>query len=146
VDGWPLAFCDTAGLRQSEHPLEQAGIERAQEQLVVADLVLLVFDLSHSWSDSDESLRRRFPTALIVHNKSDLAAAGSRPAGIAVSASIGAAIPQLLESVVERLVPQPPPPGAAVPFTNALVRQLETALEALAVDDWAHALEVLEGH
>jgi tRNA modification GTPase len=146
VDGWPLVFCDTAGLRQGEHLLEQAGIERAHQQLAMADLVLLVFDISRLWLESDASLRRRFPTALMVHNKSDLAATGSRPAGIAVSASSGAAIPQLLESVVERLVPQPPPPGAAVPFTNALVRQLESAREALSTGDWARALEILDGH
>ena len=83
VDGWPLTFCDTAGLRQGRHPLEQAGIDKAQQQLAAADLVLLVFDISRPWSESDESLRRRFPTAMVVHNKSDLAAAGPRPAGIA---------------------------------------------------------------
>ena len=94
------------------HPLEQAGIDRAQEQLAAADLVLLVFDISRPWSESDESLRRRFPTALVVHNKSDLAAAEPRPAGIAVCASSGAARPTAAgRRWSSGSFRSPPPPG-----------------------------------
>jgi tRNA modification GTPase len=145
VAGWPLALCDTAGLRSGEHPLEEAGIERAREQLAAADLAVLVFDISRPWSESDESLRLRFPAALVVHNKSDLAAAGPRPPAIAVSAVSGDAVPRLLDSVVERLVPQAPALGAAIPFTEPLIQQIEAVQEALAMDDRARAMEILQG-
>jgi tRNA modification GTPase len=145
VAGWPLALCDTAGLRPGQDPLEEAGIGRAREQLAAADLALLVFDISRPWSECDESLRRRFPAALVVHNKSDLAAAGPRPTGHAVSAASGDAVPRLLESVVQRLVPQSPASGTAVPFTESLIQQLEAAREALATDDGARAMEILQG-
>ncbi len=152
VDGWPLEFCDTAGLRRSAHPLEQAGVQRAQERLAMADLALLVFDISRPWSKADETLRQHFPAAMLVHNKSDLVAAGgtgetpvprTRPPGIIVSALTGTAIPGLLEAVVHRLVPQPPAPGSAIPFTAELVARLESAREALARNDRAAALESL---
>ena len=29
IDGWPIEFSDTAGLREGSEPLEAAGIERA---------------------------------------------------------------------------------------------------------------------
>jgi tRNA modification GTPase len=157
VDGWPLEFCDTAGLRESEQPLERAGVQRANEQLAAADLAILVFDISRPWSMADEILRQRFPAAVVVHNKSDLAVAGgagrdekpvpsTRPPGIVVSALTGDSIPKLLELVVCRLVPQPPAPGVAIPFTAELIARLDSARKALARSDRVAALESLADH
>jgi tRNA modification GTPase len=107
------------------HPVEKAGIERTGEQLATADLVILVFDQSETWSAYDEALRRRWAEALVVHNKCDLPENGPRPAGIRVCARLGDGIPLLLASIVKRLVPTPPPPGAAVPFTTEQMQALE---------------------
>ncbi len=133
IDGWPVELCDTAGLRPAGDALESAGIQRAQERLAHADLVLLVCDQSTPWRAEDQALRDHWPEAMLVHNKCDLPAGpGGRPAGLAVSASRGDGIEALLEAIGRRLVPAPPPPGAAVPFT---AQQVE-AIQALSAWAW----------
>ena len=38
MDGWPVEISDTAGLRESDDPIERAGIELAREKITAADL------------------------------------------------------------------------------------------------------------
>lgn len=44
IDGVPLHVVDTAGLRDSEDPVEQEGIRRARAQMASADHVLIIID------------------------------------------------------------------------------------------------------
>jgi tRNA modification GTPase len=44
IDGIPLHIIDTAGLRESDDPIEAEGVRRAREQMADADRVLWVFD------------------------------------------------------------------------------------------------------
>ncbi|MGA2033143.1 MAG: GTPase [Thermoguttaceae bacterium] len=126
IDGWPIEFCDTAGLRRGGSALEQAGIALARQRLSDAEGVILVFDHSQPWSAAEDVLLSEWPGAIVVHNKGDLAEAGAnRPAGLTVSSLFGQGIPALLQAVVDRLVPSPPPPGAAVPFTAEQVEQIK---------------------
>ncbi|MGD0897271.1 MAG: GTPase [Thermoguttaceae bacterium] len=120
LDGWPVELCDTAGLRTAGDAVERAGIELARRRMARADLVLLVFDRSQPWSGVEDALCAEWPGALIVYNKSDLppAAAAPSPPGVLVSAVRGDAIDALSKAIIDRLVPHPPPPGAAVPFTQ----------------------------
>ena len=46
LDGWPVEFSDTAGIRVTDIPLEQAGIGLAEERVANADLVVHVLDAS----------------------------------------------------------------------------------------------------
>jgi tRNA modification GTPase len=151
IDGWPVELCDTAGLRPSRHPVEQAGIETAQQSLSTADLVLLVFDLSRPWSATDEELLQSHPKALVVHNKSDLVSPASSPlplagegpgvraAGTVTSALYRTGIEDVLRAIATRLVPDPPEPGAAVPFTQDHMAALVGASRAIASGDTARA-------
>ena len=126
VDGWPVQLSDTAGLDRGTDPIGQAGIRLAREKLAEAELVVLVFDLSTPWSESDQTLAEAWPKALCVHNKSDLPpAAGPRPLGLAVSAITGSGLVMLLRAMADRLVAEPPPPSAAVPFTAEQIEQLD---------------------
>jgi tRNA modification GTPase len=125
IDGWPVELCDTAGLRPAGDALESAGIERAGQRLSRADLVLLVCDQSVPWSAAEQSLVDEWPEAVLVHNKCDLPAGpGGRPAGLLTSALRGDGIKALLETIGRRLVPDPPPAGAAVPFTAQQVEAI----------------------
>ena len=76
-----LRLCDTAGLRESNDPVEQIGISRAKEQIDQAEFILAVFDRSATLSDEDHSLLARLRTCeipvLILLNKCDLDAAWS---------------------------------------------------------------------
>jgi len=125
LDGWPVEFSDTAGLHAGGGVLERAGIRRAEQKLTQADLVVLIFDRSVAWSGADGELLGQRPKAIVVENKSDLPAAGRRPApSLETSALRGTGIEALIDAIAARLVPQPPPPGTAVPFTQEQVEQL----------------------
>ena len=44
LDGYPVALIDTAGIRQTDDPVEQEGIRRARSRAAEADLVLWLID------------------------------------------------------------------------------------------------------
>jgi tRNA modification GTPase len=138
IEGWPVELCDTAGLRdgcenQSIHEIEWAGIERTRERLAQADLVILIFDHSAPWSAEDQALLDRWPEALLVHNKCDLPRTSDRPIGIPTSAIDGHGIDVLLKSIAQRLVPNPPPDGAAVPFATEQIESIESLRNSWAI-------------
>ena len=75
VDGLPLHIIDTAGLRDSEDPIEQIGIERAKNEISKADLVLLVFDNNNYDITLCHKMRDVLPSnidVIIIRNKIDL--------------------------------------------------------------------------
>lgn len=147
LEGWPVELGDTAGLREASHPVEQAGVDAARRSLATADLVLLVFDLSQAWSPAADALLASHPGSMTVHNKDDLASPAdpARPAGHRVSALQGEGIEGLLHAIAARLVPAPPAPGAAVPFTQDQAEALDRALRALAAGDAASGRQALHG-
>ena len=71
-----LRLCDTAGLRESDDPVEQIGISRAREQMKLAECILAVFDQSAPLTEEDLSLLERLrgsaAPVLILLNKCDL--------------------------------------------------------------------------
>lgn len=127
IDGWPIELSDTAGIRETHDELESQAIDRARQLLTAAELVVLVFDLSQPWSPEDEDLWRRFPHAMVVHNKLDLVARpgpGNRPAGLQLSARTQAGLDDLIQEMSRRLTPVPSQPGEAVPFTEPQIERL----------------------
>ena len=44
--GWPVTLLDTAGIRDSDDPVEREGVRRARDRAAAADLVLWVVDAS----------------------------------------------------------------------------------------------------
>lgn len=94
LDGLPVHVADTAGLRETDDPVESEGVERARAEIGRADRVLLVVDDRAGATASDW---RRLPKAetrppvTLVYNKSDLSgrAAGEAADGVCVSASGG---------------------------------------------------------
>jgi tRNA modification GTPase len=80
IDGLPLHVVDTAGLRESNDPVELEGIRRARSQIEQADRILWVFDdqtdPAHLALDRN-SLPADIPLTL-VRNKIDLS--GTSPA------------------------------------------------------------------
>jgi tRNA modification GTPase len=131
MDGWPVELCDTAGLHAQAQGIEKAGVQLAQKRISDADLTIWVFDLTEKWSEEDQASIDNIPNALLVHNKADLSHTdGNRPDGIYTSALAGMGIDTLIEKIANRIIPIPPPPGTAVPFT---AEQTEKAREFVSV-------------
>jgi len=77
-----LRLTDTAGLRETEHPVEKAGVERSLAAMRGADLVLVVVDAAEGVTAEDERLlagcdRER---TVVVWNKVDLCDSFTTPA------------------------------------------------------------------
>lgn len=74
LQGFPFRFVDTAGLRESEDPVERIGVEKARGYLERADCVLVVFDRSQPLEKEDQELAKlvRSRPHLVILNKSDL--------------------------------------------------------------------------
>jgi len=75
LEGVPVTFIDTAGIRETKNIIEKIGISKTKKTLIQADLIILIFDYSNGWTSEDESILKELPTnipLLIVGNKSDL--------------------------------------------------------------------------
>lgn len=75
IDGVPLTLVDTAGLRETDDPVEAEGVRRAKAEIAAADRVLLVFDHAAGLSPADKALIAEIATdseITLVGNKIDL--------------------------------------------------------------------------
>jgi tRNA modification GTPase len=90
LDGYPVTVIDTAGIRNTDDPVEQEGVRRARSRAAEADLVLWITDGEHGRGASE--IDATAETAVwVVRNKIDLEIAeqgsrgGNDPQGSAVS-------------------------------------------------------------
>ncbi len=107
-----LRLFDTAGLHETDDPVEQIGIERANAAMRDAELILAVFDGSTAPTDEDKRLIERLTESAIpvvaIVNKSDLTEASNGyysarfPHIVTFSAVSGEGMDTLV-SLVERL-------------------------------------------
>ena len=136
-NGWPVRLADTAGIRVSHDEIEAAGIARAKAALATADLRICVCDGSDA--DSFDVLQMdEIVPSLIVVNKCDLPFASERDRprdALSVSARTNVGISDLMMLIAQRLVPDLPEAGDAVPLTTRQTKHLWGAREALAADD-----------
>jgi tRNA modification GTPase len=75
IRGVPMHIMDTAGLRESQDPVENLGIARTHQTLHRADLILLLMDASQGLTAHDEAILANLPAdipRLLVFNKIDL--------------------------------------------------------------------------
>jgi tRNA modification GTPase len=107
LDGYPVTVIDTAGIRETDDPVEQEGVRRARARASEADLVLWLSDrLGATHRQEGET------PVWMIRNKVDLDAEGSRPedagrplaeeskADYAISASQGDGIQDLVAGLV----------------------------------------------
>jgi tRNA modification GTPase len=72
LDGYPVTVIDTAGIRETDDPVEQEGVRRARARAAEADLVLWMSDPQH-----EEFPHQGGAPVWRVHNKIDLERAGA---------------------------------------------------------------------
>lgn len=119
IDGVPLLLIDTAGLRrETSDAIEAIGIDRAQDALADADIVL--------WLGAEEELPAG---ALLIAAKADLEP--GRP-GLPISVRTGKGLDTLRASLLERARALLPRPGALAlnQRHRAILSDVATALEA----------------
>jgi len=74
VGGVPLVLMDTAGIRETQDPVEKMGVEKTLEVASDAELVLYVIDQSAKASSEDEEMlgRLKDKPVIVLMNKCDL--------------------------------------------------------------------------
>ena len=102
LDGYPVTVIDTAGIRETDDPVEQEGVRRARSRAADADLVLWLADASQV-----QVMHEGTAPVWTVRNKIDLEE-GSRPLAdtsaqgfFQISASRGDGLPELIAALVE---------------------------------------------
>lgn len=145
IDGLPVKFLDTAGIRQGQDLIESLGIERSYQAITDADLTVVVLDLSAAMDDHDhtvlERTRERGGRALLVGNKADLPRVlESGAALLPVSATTGHGIPELRRRIVEVIAPGE---TAQEPGFLTSIRHEQLLLESLeALENARRAVEL----
>jgi len=110
LNGVPVHLIDTAGLRESEDPVEKIGIARTWAAIGRADLVLMMVDSTQGESTADRAILAQLPASpsrVTVMNKIDLV--GRPPAldksgddtRVWLSAMTGAGLDTLENAILE---------------------------------------------
>lgn len=138
--GIPLYIADTAGIHDTQDPIESIGVDRAVTKLSQAQLVFAVFDSSEELTEEDLSLIGKIGNipAIAVFNKSDLPQKADRErimdkfsAVVPLCAKDGEGLDKLEEAVVSLLRQNPVNPSEGVLFTERQRNVIERANEAL---------------
>src|SRR5262249_44241294 len=102
LEGYPVTMIDTAGIRDTDDPVEQEGVRRARARAADADLVLWLTD------DGAKSSSEIDAPVWLVRNKLDLPIAKGAIAGsargermFAISATRGDGLGELISALVE---------------------------------------------
>jgi tRNA modification GTPase len=100
LGGYPVTLLDTAGIRETQDPVEVEGVRRARERAEAADLVLWVTDATAGEGGSSETAGAE---VWQVRNKIDLVGSGPAPCQtgrtLAISALTGAGLPELIAAL-----------------------------------------------
>lgn len=145
LGGYLFRLVDTAGLRDSDDPIEQLGVARSRQALAEADLVLAVCDGTQPLTEEDHDLLREAlaqADTILLANKRDLPdfalpqpAANDAPNTLTVvplSAKTGDGLDTLETTLARRaetLLPQAAQSAAGELLTNQ--RQTQAAQRAL---------------
>lgn len=111
IHGIPVIIADTAGLHETDDPVEVIGIEKAQEYIRDSDLILFMVDASDPLTDEDYNIYKtiRNKQLILVINKSDLVEDDFEPAvpgswgalpRIKISALYGTGLSELKDLIV----------------------------------------------
>jgi tRNA modification GTPase len=140
LQGFPVRFVDTAGLRQAADELEQKGMARTEKSISQADLRLQVVDRSGPKQDLPPVGENSAP-ALVVLNKSDLA---EHPdwkdaEGVRISCLTGDGLAELEQAILARITG-----GNLHPENNIAINARHRDCLRRALHSCKHALETLD--
>lgn len=131
--GLPVTLIDTAGLRETDDPLESLGVERARMRAETADLRVVLVDDPRDVASLEVDVR---PGDCVVLNKADLRQSGPS----SISGATGEGVASLLDRIVEELGGRIAPQGLVnrerqrAPITRAL-ESLGLATQCLSTAD-----------
>ena len=115
INGVPVVICDTAGIHDTQDPVECLGIKKARDHFQRADIVLLVLEAARKLNGFEKKLFEELKQTrmIVVINKADIADADAvadtqqkttRSPHIKVSAKTGTGVAGLKDLIFKDLV------------------------------------------
>ena len=100
IDGIPVKFGDTAGIRESEDIVEAIGVEKSYDYIKNADICIFVTECGRELKEEEEEIlsKIREKEHILVANKNDLSEKG-KPGYIEISAKDGVGIDTVKKAV-----------------------------------------------
>ncbi|MBK5290187.1 MAG: tRNA uridine-5-carboxymethylaminomethyl(34) synthesis GTPase MnmE [Acidobacteriia bacterium] len=145
LEGIPVRFVDTAGVRQGADLVERLGIERSYQAMADADLTVVVLDASVPLQEQDQLLLDRAANQgrhLLAANKCDLQpVAAILSTAVKVSALTGEGLEGLRRAIVDAIAPA----GSMEQEAGFITSVRHEGLLMEAVSGLRHAKEAL-GH
>ena len=108
IEGIPVKFVDTAGIRSGQDVVEKLGIERSYQAMADADLTVVVVDLSVPLDTADRQLIERAQQqgkSIVAGNKCDLPWHLEVADALRVSALTGEGLAELRRAIIEAIAP-----------------------------------------
>ena len=142
LGGVLLRLFDTAGLRETDDPVERMGVERARNAAGSAELALVVMDGSAPLTPEDDAVleaSRAAGHAILLRSKADLPAVWDRDDVIAVSSLTGEGLP-VLENAVAALYP----PDTSIPVGQMLTNPRQADAVSRAIEYLDAAAEAMD--
>jgi tRNA modification GTPase len=128
LHGIPVVLVDTAGIAETDDPVERLGVARSRAALAAADLALLILDASAppTVADAEIAALAEGKPMIVVLNKSDLLSVGANR-----SNGVGE------KHALSRYSPTP-----LLPYSPAAIVAV-SALTGAGLEDLAHAIAAL---
>ena len=155
IGGLPFRFVDTAGLRDSDDPIEQMGVERSRTAMESAELIMVVCDGSQGMGAEEVELLKqslKIADTILVWNKTDLKCT-SAPVGflspdcphrlkcVEISAKTGEGL-EALEGALQEFAPLDM--GQTGAYGELLTNQRQEQAARRALESVQRAREALE--
>ncbi len=136
VMGLPVRFVDSAGIRETDNSIENAGIEAAKRAMLEADLALVLIDLTTGWTMQHEEIVKhlRQPYWLVGTKADTLPEQASHQElryKLAIDCRTPTTIAPLLRELEQFLLPPLWKPGQAVPFRPRHIQWLRQCFESI---------------
>jgi tRNA modification GTPase len=142
LDGLPVTLWDTAGLRQTDEPVEAIGVRKALERAAGSDMLIFVMEANRAFTEGDHDILNdiKAMSIIFVLNKIDLVQGPIEtkpPSGwpvqpvIAISALSGRGLSEL-KAAIRNSARWDSPPGASQLVVNLRQKQLlESCLQSV---------------
>jgi tRNA modification GTPase len=108
IEGIPVRFVDTAGIRAGQDVVEKLGIERSYQAMADADLTVVVVDLSAPLETADQQLIEKAQQQgkrIVAGNKCDLPTRAEAADALRVSALTGEGLAELRRAIIDAIAP-----------------------------------------
>ena len=108
IKGYPIVITDTAGIRETNNPIEKQGIEIALQRISDADIVIALYDASEDENNTFSEIRGYEDKIIYVANKIDKISSDKLNSilaqnHIAISAKYNQGIDKLTDIILQQI-------------------------------------------